>query len=174
MGKRSALLEDVGGVSTASRLGEHYVRHAQSATQLAYLLTGDRGAAEDLVQDAFVRIYSRLGHLRKDDAFSPYLRKTVLNLSRQYFRRRKVHAAFLERWGPTSATDTKQPDVTTQDALRGELIRLPYRQRAAIVLRFYEDLSDDQTAELLGCSRSTVRSLISRGIDRLRAEMTDE
>jgi DNA-directed RNA polymerase specialized sigma24 family protein len=66
----------------AARLAELYVRHARSATQVAYLLTGDRAAAEDLVQDAFVRISSRLGHLRKEDVFATYLRKTVVILCR--------------------------------------------------------------------------------------------
>src|SRR5437016_11762255 len=79
------------------RLGELYVRHADDAVRLAYLLTGDRALAEDLVQDAFVRLAGRLVHLRDPDAFDAYLRRTVVNLSNSYFRRRKVERAYLER-----------------------------------------------------------------------------
>src|SRR6478672_8950808 len=78
------------------RLGELYVRHAAEATRLAYLLTGDRALAEDLVQDAFVRLAGRLVHLRDQQAFEAYLRRTVVNLSNSYFRRRKVERAFME------------------------------------------------------------------------------
>src|SRR5438105_4353777 len=79
------------------RLGELYVRHADDAVRLAYLLTGDRALAEDLVQDAFVRLAGRLVHLRDPDAFDAYLRRTVVNLSNSYFRRKKVERAYLER-----------------------------------------------------------------------------
>src|SRR5438034_11204932 len=79
------------------RLGELYLRHAHDAVRLAYLLTGDRALAEDLVQDAFVRLAGRLVHLRDPGAFDAYLRRTVVNLSHSHFRRRKVERAYLER-----------------------------------------------------------------------------
>src|SRR5438876_12359684 len=79
------------------RLGELYLRHADDAIRLAYLLTGDRALAEDLVQDAFVRLAGRLVHLRDPDAFDAYLRRTVVNLSNSYFRRKKVERSYLER-----------------------------------------------------------------------------
>src|SRR6266567_6948644 len=80
----------------AGRLGDLYRGHADGAVRLAYLLTGDRALAEDLVQDAFVRLAGRLVHLRDQQAFEAYLRRTVVNLSNSYFRRRKVERAFLE------------------------------------------------------------------------------
>src|SRR5438045_7060440 len=79
------------------RLGELYLRHADSAVRLAYLLTGDHALAEDLVQDAFVRLAGRLVHLRDPGAFEAYLRRTVVNLSHSHFRRRKVERVYLER-----------------------------------------------------------------------------
>src|SRR6058998_3162610 len=83
----------------AGRLGELYLRHAHDAVRLAYLLTGDRALAEDLVQDAFVRLAGRLVHLRDPCAFDAYLRRTVVNLSRSHFRRKKVERAYLQRAG---------------------------------------------------------------------------
>src|SRR5689334_10267877 len=82
----------VGQIDAAEhgRIGELYLGHADAAVRLAYLLTGDRDVAEDLVQDAFVRLAGRLVHLRDPGAFDAYLRKTVVNLSNSYFRRRRV------------------------------------------------------------------------------------
>src|SRR5213080_2978600 len=88
------------------RLGELYLRHADAAVRLAYLLTGDRALAEDLVQDAFVRLAGRLVHLRDPGAFDAYLRQTVVNLSRSHFRRKKVERAYLERAGGAVGTQS--------------------------------------------------------------------
>src|SRR6266581_3277559 len=79
------------------RIGELYLQHADAAVRLAYLLTGDRALAEDLVQDAFVRLAGRLIHLRDPGAFDAYLRRTVVNLSHSYFRRKRVERAYLAR-----------------------------------------------------------------------------
>src|ERR1051326_7123613 len=81
----------------AGRLGELYLAHAEAAVRLGVLLTGDRALAEDLVQDAFVRLAGRLVHLRDASAFDAYLRRTVVNLSNSYFRRRRVERAYLQR-----------------------------------------------------------------------------
>jgi RNA polymerase sigma-70 factor (sigma-E family) len=155
-----------------SGLGELYIQHSPDGIRLAFLLTGDRALAEDLVQEAFARLIGRLRHLRDPNAFGGYLRRTIVNLSTSYFRRRKVERAYLERV-------TRIPDVTTNpseeldETMHEALLRLPERQRAALVLRFYEDLSDVQTAEILGCSPGTVRSLVSRGMKTLRTELEE-
>ena len=154
-----------------SRLGELYLQHAHGAIRLAFLLTGDQALAEDLVQDAFVRLVGRFQHLHYPDAFGPYLRRTVVNLSRSHFRHVKVERAYAERFAPApegeEATSSADPDGRVHEAL----LRLPERQRAALVLRFYEDLSDVQTAAIMRCSAGTVRSLVSRGMSALRAEL---
>ena len=157
-----------------TRLGELYVRHASDAVRLAYLLTGDRALAEDLVQDAFVKLAGRLVHLRDPAAFEAYLQRTVVNLSRSHFRRRKVERAYLEREGREVGNRTAAaPDRSLGD--RDELWRamdgLSQRQRTAVVLRFYEDLSEQRVAELLRCRPGTVKSLVSRGLQTMREEM---
>lgn len=158
----------------AGRLAELYLHHAPGATRLAYLLTGDRALAEDLVQDAFVRLARRLVHLRRAEAFDAYLRKTVVNLANSYFRRKRVERGFLQREAGLRGAHTILPDLASRDELRRALLRLPPRQRAAVVLRFYEDLSEQQTAEVLRCAPGTVKSLASRGLERLREAMAGE
>jgi RNA polymerase sigma-70 factor (sigma-E family) len=151
-------------------LGDLYVRHAPEGIRLAFLLTGDRALAEDLVQEAFARLVGRLRHLRDPGAFGAYLRRMIVNLATSHFRRRRVERAYLDRSATAPEAETnpnEELDATMHEALLG----LPERQRAAIVLRFYEDLSDGQTAELLRCSPGTVRSLVARGMKTLRSEL---
>lgn len=158
-----------------SRIGELYLGHADAAVRLAYLLTGDRDVAEDLVQDAFVRLAGRLAHLRDPAAFDGYLRKTVVNLSNSYFRRRKVERAYEVRArGAARAFATPGHSVEDREALVAALRNLPQRQRAALVLRFYEDLSESQTADAIGCRPGTVKSLVSRALETLRNEIGSE
>jgi len=151
-------------------LGDLYVQHAPDGIRLAFLLTGDRALAEDLVQDAFARLVGRLRHLRDANAFGAYLRRTIVNLSTSYFRHRKVERAYLERIARAPEVTTN-PNEELDETMHEALLRLPERQRAALVLRFYEDLSDVQTAEILRCSSGTVRSLVSRGMATLRSEL---
>src|ERR687887_898790 len=79
------------------RLGDLYLRHADEAVRLAYLLTGDRHLAEDLVQDTFVKLAGRLVHLRDPGAFHAYLRRTVVNLTNSHYRRKRLERAYLRR-----------------------------------------------------------------------------
>jgi RNA polymerase sigma-70 factor (sigma-E family) len=151
-------------------LADLYVRHAPEGIRLAFLLTGDQALAEDLVQEAFSRLVGRLWHLRDPGAFSAYLRKTIVNLSTSHFRRRRVERAYLERSAMAPEAET-HPNLELDSTMHDALLRLPERQRAAMVLRFYEDLSDIQTAEILRCSPGTVRSLVSRGMKTLRSEL---
>ncbi len=156
------------------RLGELYARHAADAIRLAYLLTGDRLLAEDLVQDAFVRMAGRLVHLRDPDAFDSYLRRTVVNMANSHFRRKRVERAYLRRTAAEPAASTGSPDTDRRDELWKDLQRLPARQRIAIVLRIYEDLPEQRVAEILGCRPGTVRSLLSRGLAELRMHVRSE
>jgi len=97
-------------------LAELYIRQVPSAIGLAYLITGDRHMAEDLAQEAFVRLAGRFGHLRAPEAFDAYLRKTVVNLCLSHLRRRRVESAYLERerHEPGRGT-TVMPDVATRE-----------------------------------------------------------
>jgi len=153
-------------VSEAGRLGGLYRRHAGDAARLAYLVTGDRALAEDIVQEAFVRLYGRFRDLRNPDAFDVYLRRTVVNLARSHFRHRKVERKHEQQLSEEPATDP--PDIGERDELWSVLQSLPERQRTAIVLRFYEDMSEVTTAAVMGCPVGTVKSLVSRGLAALR------
>src|SRR5436309_13850486 len=153
----------------AGRLDELYRRHAPDAARLAYLITGDRALAEDLVQDAFVRMVGRYRDLRNPDAFAAYLRRTVVNLSNSHFRRLRVERAYVAREGMRPAPAA--PELGAREEMWQALLRLPERQRTAIILRYYEDLSESETADAMRCPKGTVKSLVSRGIERLRQEM---
>lgn len=154
----------------STRLETLYEEHVRSAVRLAYLVTGDEQQAQDIAQEAFVKIAGRFRDLRNPDAFPAYLRTTVLNLSRGYLRRLRTQRAYLQRG---HAFEEAQPAAGSEDRdeMWSALAGLPYRQRAALVLRYYEDLSERQTADALGCSLSAVKSLVSRGLESLRAEM---
>ena len=156
-------------------LSELYAGHAPRAGRLAYVLTGDPDLAEDVAQEAFSRLIVRLPALRNTDAIDAYLRRSVVNLCRKHWRRLGRERAFLRAQGPAvTSTTVALPDVAGADALRRALSRLPYRQRAALVLRFFEDLSERETARALGCAVGTVKSLASRGLAALREELEDE
>jgi RNA polymerase sigma-70 factor (sigma-E family) len=151
----------------AGRIEELYRRNAPGALRLAYFLTGDREQAEDLVQEAFVRVAGRFRHLRVPDAFDAYLRRTIVNLFMSQLRRRKLeraHAARERDVEPATAPD----DPALRDELWRALATLPDRQRAAVVLRYYEDLSERETAQILGVSPGAVNQLVVRAMAALR------
>jgi RNA polymerase sigma-70 factor (sigma-E family) len=154
--------------ATGGRLGELYRLHASDGARLAYLLTGSKPLAEDLVQEAFVRLYGRFRDLRDPGAFEWYLRRTIVNLVRSHFRRLRVERAYVQRRGRERAPVADPPDPGTREELWKALLELPERERTAIVLRYYEDLSEARTAEVMGCPAGTVKSLVSRGTERLR------
>jgi RNA polymerase sigma-70 factor (sigma-E family) len=154
--------------SRRGTLADTYVRTTPTALRLAYLLTGDRMLAEDLVQEAFVRFVARLHYLRDPGAVDAYLRQTIVNLSRNQFRRKALERAFLAREAGNRQPEHVEPDVSTHEAMRAALLKLSPRQRAAIVLRYYEDLPESQIADILACSPATVRSLVARGLRSLR------
>jgi RNA polymerase sigma-70 factor (sigma-E family) len=152
---------------------ELYRLHSREVKRLAYLLTGSRELADDLTQDAFIRAYGRLAHLRSEDSFGPYLRRTVVNLARMQFRRKAVERRYLARQTSERSVGMND-DLESDQMIEAALSDLPYRQRVAVVLRFYADLPDEETAQVLGCTPSTVRSLISRGVAALRASLGGE
>lgn len=162
-----------GSVGRSGDLAELYRLHAPSAFRLAYLITGDRALAEDLTQDAFVKVFGRFRHLREQAAFGGYLRQAVVNLANSYFRRARLERTHLRKQiGPQPSVD--MPALEQRDELRSALLTLPIRQRAAIVLRFYEDLSERETAEVMGISPGAVKSLVARGMGDLRTRVDRE
>jgi RNA polymerase sigma-70 factor (sigma-E family) len=158
-----------------AELGDFYAAHADSAKRLAYLLTGDKELADDIAQDAFVKMAGRIGGLRNRDASAAYLRQTVLNLSRSHFRRKRVERNYLQREASMKRVEESEGrDVAEAEVLWKELQRLAYRQRCAVVLRYYEDLSEHEAADVLGCSVGAVKALTSRAMEQLRARVGSE
>jgi len=139
----------------------------RSLTRFAYLVCGDRGLAEDLVQDAFTALYRRFGEVLPLDAPVAYARRAVVNGHISSTRRR---SAVLTSTGhlPDRAVDAV--DHGEQDAMWRLLATLPDRQRAVLVLRYYVDLSDREIAETLDCREGTVRSLAARAFAALRGD----
>jgi RNA polymerase sigma factor (sigma-70 family) len=148
------------------RLGSLYESHNHAATRLAYVLTGDVDAAQDIAQEAFVRVGRRLLALRDPQHSNAYLYRTVVNLCRGRARRLKIERAAMQVLKSDQCYEA--PDITEQDEMWRALLLLPVRQRAALFLRYYQDLSEAQTAEVLQCSLSTVKSLVNRGLKELR------
>jgi RNA polymerase sigma-70 factor (sigma-E family) len=156
-----------------SRLAAAYERHFPSAVRLAYLLTNDAELAKDLAQDAFVKLAGRFFHYRSDAGFEAYLRQTVVNLTRSHARKRKAESDRVTRAATDRAPALSPDPIEQQEAVR-LLSRLTHRQRAAVVLRLYLDLSERETSELLGCKAGTVKSLLSRAMETLRKELEEE
>ncbi len=144
-------------------------RHAQ-LVRFAFLLLGDRGHAEDLAQSALLRTYSHWRALRSSDAAHAYTRTTMTRLAARWTRRRWrgeiPSAAALDK----EAADTTAARAAALD-LYTALGALPWAQRAVLVLRYFEDLSEAQTAEILRCSPGTVKSRASRGLATLRSRL---
>ena len=158
----------------ASRLEDVYVRHAPAALRLAYFLTGDPEAARDLVQDAFVRLAGRLRHVRLPDQFDAYLRRTIVNLHTSSLRRLKAERSSLAREAALRVPTVVDADPEVRDEMWHSILSLPPRQRAAIVLRYYEDLSEQQAADVLRCSVGALNQLVVRAMANLRAEIGEE
>ena len=137
-----------------------YRERYEPMVRLAYLMTGRQAIAEELVQDAFVSV-----HRAWDRATNPpaYLRTAVVNACRSWGRRQSLE--LLKKPAPPD------PSVLVADEMWDVLLTLPTRQRAAIVLRFYEDLPDEEIAVLLGCKVATVRTAVFRGLEKLRKEV---
>jgi RNA polymerase sigma-70 factor (sigma-E family) len=152
--------------------------HGDSLVRLSYGLCGDRGTAEDAVQEALTRIYLRWARLSATpDALLAYARRAVINATRDQWR----HLSRRERRERTAAdADPPEPPepfddaVADRDRLVAALRRLPYGQRAVIVLRYWHQLSEQETADALGNSVGTVKSQSSRALARLREELAAE
>ncbi len=152
-------------------LEDLYETHSPGALRLAYLLVADRELAQDLVQDAFVRLFTRYRDLRDADHFEAYLRKTIVNLSKDQHRRKTTEGTYLARQKPGEPVSAATgPDEELRDAL----MQLPERQRAAVALRYLEDLSEQQTADVMDTSVAAVKALTQRGSAALRRHLGGE
>ena len=135
----------------------------QRHLRLALLLTGDRWQAEELLQDSLVKIYERWRKLAQHDDLHAYLRRVLANNHTSMWRRRRRESLVADVPDRAAAVGS-EADAEVKRAL----MALPARQRAVVVLRLYEDLSERQTAEALGCSVGTVKSQYARALEKLR------
>jgi RNA polymerase sigma-70 factor (sigma-E family) len=156
-------------------LDELYERHVPGAIRLAALLTGDPSMAEDLAHEGFIRSAGRFRHLRAAASFDAYLKRTVVNLCHERFRRQRLEREVVQREG-LGGEPVEQAAYSPEDreVVWSAILRLPFRQRAAIVLRYYEDLSEEQTAVVLRCSARAANSLVSRAMSTLREDLAKE
>lgn len=146
-------------------------RRSAALLRSAYLLAGgDRALAEDLLQQALTKTYLAWGRIQDPAAREAYVRRTLATTATSWWRRRwhgeRASAELPER--PAADTEDR---FLEQDALWAVVRRLPARQRAVLVLRYYEDLSEQETARTLGLAPGTVKSHLSRALATLRSEL---
>lgn len=145
---------------------EFVAGHQQSLMRTAYLLTGDAHQAEDLLQSVLLKVLGRWSRLARVERPEAYARKALLN---QYisWRRRRVRIE-LPTADPPDRPYSSEDSTIVRLVMRRALMRLPPRQRAVIVMRYYEDRTERETAELLNCSIGTVKSQAHYALARLR------
>jgi RNA polymerase sigma-70 factor (sigma-E family) len=148
------------------RFEEFTAARLPALLRYAMLLSGDREQARDLVQEVLARALVKWGRIGTIEEPYAYVRRMVTNEFLSWRRRRKLTTVPLDE-----AHEAATPEPETPDDLRGLLARLPGRQRAVLVLRYYEDLTDDEIAAALGCRVGTVRGYASRGLAALRIEL---
>ncbi|GAA4937891.1 SigE family RNA polymerase sigma factor [Actinoplanes utahensis] len=135
----------------------------------AYLLTGDQQLAEDLVQSALSRTHQAWKRLADPANAESYARRTMYHLQVSWWRRRRVAEVIPERLPDRPGPDDHAAAVSLRLTLRDALSRLTTRQRAVLVLRFYEDRTEREAADLLGVSVGTIKSQTAKALARMRA-----
>ena len=154
-------MRDDEGFAEFATASAHRLRHS------ARLLTGDEDRAEDLLQTALARTYLRWDRIRAEDP-TAYVRRVLYTAHADWWRRRWRHEYPTDPLPEVAVTGDHADATLERDRLRGALARLSARERAVIVLRFYEDLGERETAAALGIAVGTVKSTCSRALAKLR------
>lgn len=148
---------------------DDFVRARGAAlVRLARLLTGDRHRGEDLAQEVLAQAFVRWKRISAMNAPEAYLRRMLVNAAVTRGRRMSSRELVVADTGDPASRHDLEHEVAERDVLWSHVRRLPAKQRAAVVLRYYEDLDDAAIAELLNCSPVTVRSQVKRALDALR------
>lgn len=163
-----------GSVQDSQRFEDFVAAQLPALLRFGHLLTGEAAAAEDLVQTALTRLAVQWPKLREPAAAGAYVRRSMVRLQtdrwHRVLSRERVVADVPERAAAVDAPG----DSDERDAMWSALARLPARQRAVLVLRFYEHLTPPQVAEVMGTSLGTVKSQTSKGLARLREVLTSD
>ncbi|WP_432837146.1 SigE family RNA polymerase sigma factor [Dactylosporangium sp. CA-092794] len=167
--------EDARVWSADDAIAALFSAHYRGLVRMAVLLLHDDGVAEDVVQDAYVALHRRWWRLRDADKALAYLRTSVVNGARSALRRRGVAERHLAR-GPAEPLVVASAETGALSLLRHREVldavrRLPTRQREAIVLRYYAELSESEIADAMGVSRGAVKSHAARGMAALRQSL---
>ena len=160
------------GASVPPDFESYVAARRRHLRRTAYLLCGDWDRAEDVVQDALTRLYVHWRRASRADDLDAYVRRSLVNAflaeGRRPWRRERSTETL-----PVTAYADPSGAVDDRDQLRRALAGLGASQRAVVVLRYWDDLSVEQTADALGCSTGNVKSQASRGLARLRETLTD-
>jgi RNA polymerase sigma-70 factor (sigma-E family) len=151
-----------------AEFAEFAAARASALHRAAYLMVGDVQLAQDLVQEALTKTYVAWPRLRDTGKAEAYCRKAITTTAISWFRRKGWNNERPTEVLPDAPTATAVDSVAERDRVWMALRSLPPRQRATIVLRFYEDLSEAQTAEILDCRPGTVKSQVSAALAKLR------
>jgi RNA polymerase sigma-70 factor (sigma-E family) len=158
---------------TPDRYGALYKTHLQALLRLAWLLCGDRHQAEDVVAEAFARVFPQWRRGRVTEPYT-YLRRAVINEVMTRGRRRALEVREERRRSGSARSAGLFDEVAAQrDLVVQALRRLPVQQRAVVILRYYEDLPERDVADALGLPLGTVKSHTARGLTRLRTELEE-
>jgi RNA polymerase sigma factor (sigma-70 family) len=156
-------------------------RHQTIAFRTAWLITGSAADAEEAAQDGFVKAHAALGRFREGSPFRPWLLTIVANEARNRVkasgRRERLTLRVAEERRPGDAVPSPEAallDSERRDQLLAAIERLPEGARETIACRYLLELSEEETAAALDCPRGTVKSRVSRALDRLRAELGEE
>jgi len=149
---------------------EYFAARSGAMRGTAFLLCGDWHRAEDLVQTAFTKLYTHWNRVTRHESLDPYVRQVLIRTfiddgRRGWWRRERPQETSIEREAAQASADDR---LVLLQALAG----VPPRQRAVLVLRYWEDMSVEETAVALGCSTGTVKSQAARGLDTLRMLMS--
>lgn len=134
----------------------------------AYLLTGDAHHAEDLTQTALAKAYRSWRRVARTDNPEAYVRRMLVSCNSDRFRKRRVPESLTAAPPEVAGRDEVYSLADERSTLLGALAQLPPKQRAVVVMRYWEDLSEAEVAEVLGCSTGTVKSQASKGLAKLR------
>jgi len=164
-----AVPRQLDAASVDIQFGEFVTSRGRALLRSAYLLTGNLADAEDLVQSALAKTYQAWDRIEDRKALDGYVRRAIVNTHISWWRRRRVDEYPTDEIPDQPAEDTSGNNEL-HDTLQRAIDRLPQRMRAAVVLRYFEDMTEAEVADVLGVSQGTVKSTVSRAVAKLRTD----